>query len=62
MVENKYNLNEKGRKITTTINSVVLAISKLSRGLEGEEKEKTACVSGFFNVVVPSGIKPPFKV
>lgn len=43
---------------TTKINSVVLAISQLSRDLEGVEKGKTACVSGFSNVVGPLGIEP----
>ncbi len=40
---------------TTKINSVILAISQLSRGLEGIGKGKTACVSGFSNVVGGTG-------
>ena len=43
---------------TTKINSVILTISELSGRLEGVEKEKTACVSGFSNVVGPLGIEP----
>ena len=38
------------------INSVILAMSQISMGLEGVEKRKTVCINGFSNVVDSTGL------